>query len=135
VKYKLLNFDVKGDDRGSLVALEENKNVSFNVKRVYYIYGTKEGVVRGKHAHYRVEQLAVCVSGSCDFVLDDGKNRVTIHLNRQDQGLYIGTMLWHEFMNFSPECVVMVLASDYYNESDYIRNYDKFLLEVNRQSE
>jgi dTDP-4-dehydrorhamnose 3,5-epimerase-like enzyme len=115
------------DDRGSLVSLEGNKNIPFNIKRVYYMYNIRPDQERGKHAHKELEQVIVCVSGSCAFVLDDGKTRETIELNQPDVGLYIGKNIWREIKNFSRGCVLMVLASEYYDEMEYIRNYDEFL--------
>lgn len=84
-------------------------------------------MVRGKHAHRKLEQVIVCISCSCDFVLDNGQERVTVHLNSPSQGLYIKHNIWREFTNFSPDCVVMVLASEHYDEADYIRNYETFI--------
>lgn len=130
VKYDLLNFPVHGDHTGSLVALEKGADFPFDIKRVYYIWGTDKNAVRGKHAHRKLEQVIVCTSGSCDFILDDGKYRTTVHLNNPAQGLHIKSNIWREFTNFSPDCVVMVLASEHYDESDYIRNYQTFLAEV-----
>lgn len=130
VKYDLLNFKVRGDHTGNLVALEKGEDFPFDIKRVYYIWGTDRNVMRGKHAHRKLEQVIVCTSGSCDFILDDGKERTTVHLDSPAQGLHIKSNIWREFTNFSPDCVVMVLASEHYDESDYIRNYQTFLAEV-----
>ena len=130
VSYDLLNFRVRGDHTGNLVALEKGAEFPFNIKRVYYIWGTDKDAVRGKHAHRKLEQVIVCTSGSSDFILDDGKERTTVHLNNPAQGLPIKSNIWREFTNFSPDCVVMVLASEHYDESDYIRNYHTFLTEV-----
>ena len=131
--YELFNFNVRGDHSGKLVALERGCDLPFEVKRVYYIWNTSSDTVRGKHAHRKLEQMIVCTSGSCDFILDDGKNRETVHLNNPAQGLYIKHNIWREFTNFSSDCVVMVLASEYYDEADYIRNYDEFLKEVGKK--
>lgn len=130
--YQLIQFPVHGDHNGSLVALEKGGVFPFDIKRVYYVWGTAEQTVRGKHAHRCLEQVIICTSGSCDFILDDGKERVTLHLNNPSQGLYIKRNVWGEFTNFSPDCVVMVLASEYYNEEDYIRDYEQFKREVGR---
>lgn len=127
MKYDLLDFNVRGDHTGSLVALEKGEDFPFDIKRVYYIWGTDYAVIRGYHAHRNLEQVIICTSGSCDFILDDGCERITIHLNSPEQGLYIKSNIWREFTHFSPDCVVMVLASEHYNESDYIRNYNEFL--------
>jgi len=122
----IINFKTNGDDRGSLIALEENHNVPFDVKRVYYIFGTKDNVRRGYHAHKNLKQLAVCVSGKCKFMLDNGKNKIDYELNTPNQGLFIEGLVWREMYDFSQDCVLMVLASEYYDESDYIRDYQKF---------
>jgi dTDP-4-dehydrorhamnose 3,5-epimerase-like enzyme len=124
---KTINFKPLGDERGSLVALEGNKNVPFDIKRVYYIFGTKEGVSRGFHAHRILKQVAVCVTGSCRFVLDNGKKREEVVLDKSTTGLSIEGLTWREMHDFSPDCVLMVLASEYYDQSDYIRDYDEFL--------
>ena len=128
---KTINFKPLGDDRGSLVALEANKSVPFDIKRVYYIFGTKEGVSRGFHAHRNLKQVAVCVTGSCRFVLDNGKAREEIVLDTSTTGLVIDDLTWREMHDFTPDCVLMVLASEYYDETDYIRDYQEFLKVVN----
>lgn len=125
-RYRILDFRAIGDDRGWLVPLESNRAIPFDIKRVYYIWGTQKDIVRGKHAHRDLEQVIVCIAGSCDFILDDGHERKTIRLDNPAKGLYIEPKIWGEFTNFSSDCVVMVLASDYYDEADYIRNYDEF---------
>lgn len=128
--YRLIEMKVMGDERGKLVSLESNKNIPFELKRVYYIFDTLPNQERGKHAHKNMEQIIVAMDGSCEFVLDDGINRETVWLNRPDVGLYIGKNMWREMRNFSYGCKLMVLASDYYDESEYIRNYEDFLKEV-----
>lgn len=125
--YKLLNFKIKGDHTGSLVALEQGDAFPFDLKRVYYIWGTERNVVRGRHAHKKLEQVIICVAGSCDFMLDNGVKKTVVSLNSPSQGLYIKHNVWREFTNFSTDCVVMVLASEHYDEQDYIKNYDEFL--------
>jgi len=124
---KLIDFHVLGDDRGSLVSLEQHRNIPFDIKRVYYIFDTKPDVSRGFHAHRYLEQIVVCVKGSCRFVLDNGEVKEDLLLNSPQQGLYIGHNLWREMHDFSDDCVLLVLASDHYNEDDYMRNYDEFL--------
>ncbi|WP_297828664.1 FdtA/QdtA family cupin domain-containing protein [uncultured Desulfovibrio sp.] len=125
--YKLLNFAVHGDHSGNLVALEKGVDYVFDVLRIYYIWGTEKNAIRGKHAHNKLKQLIVCLSGSCDFTLDNGSDRQVFHLESPTQGLYVEDFVWREFTNFSGDCIVMVLASEHYDETDYIRNYDKFL--------
>ena len=127
----IINFKSLGDERGSLVALEGGKSVPFDIKRVYYIFGTREGVSRGFHAHRNLKQVAICVAGSCRFILDDGKFREEILLEKSSVGLLIEGLTWREMYDFSPDCVLMVLASEYYDEADYIRDYRTFLTAVN----
>ena len=124
---KTISFKALGDERGSLVSLEGNKSVPFDIKRVYYIFDTKEGVSRGFHAHRNLKQVAVCVTGSCRFVLDNGKQREEVVLDKPTTGLLIEDLTWREMHDFSPDCVLMVLASEYYDKLDYIRDYDEFL--------
>ncbi len=128
--YELLKFSVHGNYQGKLIALEKGDEFPFDIKRVYYIWGNEKNVIRGHHAHRKLEQVMVCVAGSCDFILDDGREKVKIHLNDPSQGLYIKHNIWRTFTNFSKDCVVMVLASEYYDEADYIRDYNLFLNEV-----
>ena len=130
MNYKLINLKIMGDDRGSLVSLESFKNIPFDIKRVYYIFGTKENVRRGFHAHKNLRQVAICVAGSCKFLLDDGEEKKIVLLDKNDQGLLIEGLIWREMFDFSPDCVLIVLADDYYDESDYIRNYEDFKMIV-----
>lgn len=120
-------FQQHGDHRGQLVALEEGKEIPFNVKRVYYMYDTVEGVRRGYHAHKCLEQILICVHGSCKILLDNGKETAVVNLDTPYEGLYISNDMWREMYDFSPDAVLMVLASELYDEADYIRNYDEFL--------
>ncbi|AUT44110.1 MULTISPECIES: sugar 3,4-ketoisomerase [unclassified Aeromonas] len=124
---KLLDFNILGDERGQLVAIEGNRQIPFDIKRVYYLFGTKPDIARGFHAHKALQQVAICVSGSCRFVMDDGVNKESIVLDSAVRGLFIDAMQWHEMYDFSPDCVLMVLASDVYDESDYIRDYESFI--------
>lgn len=120
-------FQSKGDDRGSLVALESAKNIPFEIKRVYYIFDTKSGVVRGLHAHQDLSQVMVCLKGSCRVVLDNGSTKEQVVLDSPNKGLLIDSMLWREMHDFSEDCVLLVLANEHYDESDYIRDYDEFI--------
>lgn len=130
MKLELLPLQVHGDERGSLVSLETNKNIPFEIKRVYYIFDTKEEVIRGFHAHKQLKQVAIAVKGSCRFLLDDGKEKISILLDNPAQGLLIESFIWREMSEFSKDCVLMILANDYYDESDYIRSYEDFKLMV-----
>lgn len=122
-----VDLKVLGDDRGSLIALEAKKTVPFDIKRVYYIFDTQQGVGRGFHAHHNLKQIAVCVTGKCRMILDDGKTREEAWLDSPTKGLLIGDLVWREMHDFSENCVLLVLASEYYDETDYIRDYDEFL--------
>ena len=127
MEYTLLNFKVLNNQQGNAVNIESESTVPFEIKRIYYIFVTERYAVRGRHAHHNLEQAIICVSGACDFILDDGKERVTVHLDNPAQALYIKNNIWREFTNFTEDCVVMVLASEHYNADDYIRDYNEFL--------
>lgn len=123
---KIITFSPKGDQNGLLIALENNINIPFTIKRCYFIYGTKEGVIRGKHAHLNLKQILICVSGSVDIYCEYLNHKEIFHLNSPKQGLYLDSLIWHEMHNFSKDAVLLVLANDFYNEKDYIRNYEDF---------
>jgi dTDP-4-dehydrorhamnose 3,5-epimerase-like enzyme len=123
----LIKFNHLGDDRGGLISLEQNQNIPFDIKRVYYIFDTKQGVARGFHAHKDLQQVAICVKGSCRFILDNGVQREYVILDKPNMGLFINSMMWREMHDFSDDCVLMVIANHYYDETDYIRDYDDFL--------
>lgn len=120
-------FQPHGDHRGQLVALEEFKEIPFDIKRVYYMYDTVPGVARGFHAHRNLEQILICVHGSCKILLDNGTEREVVLLDKPNEGLYIANNIWREMFDFSSDAVLMVLASELYDEADYIRNYEEFL--------
>ncbi len=124
IKY---TFQPHGDDRGQLVSLEEYNDIPFRIKRVYYMYNTVEGVVRGKHAHKKLEQILVCISGSCKIKLDNGKETKVVVLEKPYEGLYVSNDMWREMYDFSQDAVLVVFASELYDESDYIRDYEEFL--------
>ena len=126
MEVKMYTFPPHGDDRGQLIAIEEQKDLPFDIKRVYYIYDTLSGVRRGFHAHRNLEQILLCVCGSCKIHLDDGTDTAEVTLDRPDQGLYIANNMWREMYDFTPGTVLLVLASEYYDEADYIRNYEDF---------
>ena len=120
-------FQPHGDERGQLVALEEHKDIPFEIKRVYYMYDTIEGVRRGFHAHKSLEQILICIHGTCKVLLDNGTEKKIVPLERPYEGLYIANNILREMYDFSHDEVLMVLASDYYKEEDYIRDYQEFL--------
>lgn len=120
-------FQPHGDERGQLISLEEGIDIPFAIKRVYFMYDTQEGVVRGNHAHKSLEQILVCIHGSCKVKLDNGKETKIVPLEKPYEGLYVPNDMWREMYDFTEGTVLMVFASDFYYEKDYIRNYDEFL--------
>lgn len=132
IKY---TFQPHGDERGQLVAAEVGKEIPFDVKRVYYIYDTLAGVRRGFHAHRNLEQILICVSGSCKIHLDDGFDTAEVLLDKPYEGLYISNDTWREMYDFSEGAVLLVLASELYDEKDYIRDYDTFLKTVKNKGD
>ena len=128
---KLIDLPSLGDQRGGLVAIESNQSIPFEIKRLYYIFNTTNQS-RGFHAHIDLKQVAVCVKGSCRFILDNGHVREEVILSSPTQGLYIEALTWREMHDFSEDCVLLVLASEHYDENDYIRDYQDFLKEAHK---
>lgn len=122
---------ILGDHRGQLVALEAKNDIPFDVKRVFYIFGTKPDVPRGQHSHHKIQQYLIAVNGSCKVTLDDGKNKTTYELNQPNIGLFQDALVWGSMHDFTPDCVLLVLASETYDGADYIRDYEEFLRAVN----
>jgi dTDP-4-dehydrorhamnose 3,5-epimerase-like enzyme len=120
------------DPRGNLTFIESGRHMPFDIRRVYYLYDVPGGAERGGHAHKALHQLIIAMSGSFDIHLDDGNAKKIIHMNRSYNGLYVCPMIWREIDNFSSGAVCMVLASDYYDELDYYRNYDQFINDAKR---
>jgi dTDP-4-dehydrorhamnose 3,5-epimerase-like enzyme len=125
--YQLIDLNLRSDVRGDLLSLEQMKNVPFEIKRVYCLTRLQASQPRGFHAHRNLQQLVVCLAGRCRFVLDDGQEKHEVWLDGAQQGLLLGNQIWREMHDFSADCVLMVLASDYYDEADYIRDYQEFL--------
>lgn len=129
---KWLDFPQRGDERGHLTVVESAKSIPFEIKRVYYLTNLSPGLPRGFHAHKELEQVAVCLSGSCKVLLDNGQEKQWLTLDSPSKAIKIEPMVWHEMQDFSSDCVFLVFASDFYNESDYIRDYSEFLVLVNK---
>lgn len=133
--YRIINFKKFSDGRGDLVPIEfgisdekdGNCNIPFHVKRCYYISAPTNDAIRGKHAHYDLEQVIICIHGSFTLVLDDGRKKCSCHLDNNHTGVHIRNLVWRELKNFSENCVILVLASEHYNPDDYIRDYKTFL--------
>ena len=121
------SFPKHSNESGELVVLEALRDIPFEVKRVYYIFNVVEDVKRGFHAHKKLNQVLVCVHGSCKVTLDDGSDRTDITLNDPTLGLFVGSLVWREMYDFSSDAVLLVLASEYYDESDYIFSYEEFV--------
>jgi hypothetical protein len=124
---KIIILPKIADPRGNLTFVEGGKHVPFDIRRVYYLYDVPGGAERGGHAHKGLHQFIVAMSGSFDVILDNGLQRQRFHLNRSHYGLYVCPMIWRELDNFSSGSVCMVLASNFYDESDYYRDYQTFL--------
>lgn len=120
------------DPRGNLTFVEANRHIPFDILRVYYLYDVPGGAERGGHAHKALHQLIIAMSGSFDVHLDDGYEKKTVHLNRSYNGLYVCPMIWRDIDNFSSGAVCMVLASNFYDEEDYYRDYHSFIHDTKR---
>jgi WxcM-like, C-terminal len=131
---QLIDLPIIKESRGNLSFIESSRHIPFDIRRVYYLYDVPGGSERGGHAHKALHQLIIAMSGSFDIHLDDGKEKKTIHMNRSYYGLYICPMIWREIDNFSSGAVCLVLASEYYDELDYYREYKSFINDVQRVS-
>ena len=134
-QYKLIEFVDLGDERGNLVVIEgDGMDIPFDIKRVFYIYGSDSTVVRGQHANRETEFLLVNVSGTSKVKVDNGTESEIIELNRPRMGLYIPAMLWKDMYDFSEDSVLLVLASRHYDGAEYIRDYDAYIKEMKEQA-
>ncbi len=127
----IIDFPKIQNRAGNITPIQNNIDIPFDVKRVYYLYDVPGGESRGAHAHKELEQLIIAASGSFDVTIDDGKNKKTISLNRPNFGLHLKPGMWRELSNFSSGSICLVLASLMYDETDYIRDYDQFLNRYN----
>ena len=129
-QYKILEFGDLGDERGKLVVVEGAMDIPFEIKRVFYIYGSDNQVIRGQHANRDSEFVLINVSGSSKVRVDNGFEEEVIELNRPRMGLYLPTMVWKDMYDFSEDSVLLVLANTHYDGNEYIRDYDEYLKEV-----
>jgi dTDP-4-dehydrorhamnose 3,5-epimerase-like enzyme len=129
----MLDFPQKGDERGHLVIIEGGQNIPFEIKRAFYIFGSEKNVVRGQHANKRTEFVLINVAGTSKVKVRDGEDNEAIFcLNRPHTGIYLPTMVWKEMYDFSEDSVLLVLASEHYDDMEYIRNYNEFVEEVKK---
>lgn len=134
-KIRMLEFAEHGDEKGNLVVIEGNQDIPFEVKRVFYIYGSEQGHIRGNHANLKSEFVLVNVAGKSKVKIKDGRgNEIIYCLNRPKIGLYIPTMIWKEMYDFSEDSVLLCLSSEHYDDKEYIRDYDDYQALVNRKN-
>ena len=121
-KYKLISFNEFGDENGKLVAIENSKNIPFDIKRIFYIYGTEENTIRGQHANKISRFVMICLSGSCEVKVYDMDEKIEekYKLNTPNQGLYLDRMIWKDMYNFSKDCVLLILSDSEYIKDEYI---------------
>lgn len=132
-QYSIIEFQEFGDERGSLVVAEgSGKAIPFDIKRVFYMYGSDTDIVRGQHANRKTEFVLINVSGTSKVKMDNGYETEIVELNKPRMGLYVPTMMWKDMYDFSTDSVLLVLASEHYDGSEYIRNYEEFLKEIKK---
>lgn len=129
---QILNFPDLGDERGNLVVVESGSAIPFDIRRIFYIYGSDSEVVRGSHANLKSEFVMINVSGTSKVLIDNGRERRIIALDRPRMGLYLKSMVWKEMYDFSPDSVLLVLSNEHYDPDEYIRNYDDYLKMVEK---
>lgn len=132
---RLIEFPQNGDERGHLVIVEGNQDIPFAIKRVFYIYGSDKDVIRGRHANYNTEFVLINVAGTSKVRVDDGSRQKVFDLNRPHIGIYLPKLVWKDMYDFSPDSVLLCLASEHYDANEYIRDYDEYLKVVNGRHE
>jgi hypothetical protein len=131
---KIIDLPMIKNPKGNLTFIEAGRHIPFDIRRVYYLYDIPGGEERGGHAHRALHQLIIAMSGSFDIRIDDGRAKKTVHMNRSYYGLYICPMIWREIDNFSSGAVCMALASEFYDEADYYRDYDQFIRDARKRA-
>lgn len=132
---RMLEFPQRGDERGHLVIVEGEKDIPFEIKRAFYIYGSSNDVIRGQHANRKSEFVLINVAGKSKVKVKDGEGNEAIYcLNRPHTGIYLPTMVWKDMYDFSEDSVLLVLASTHYDPEEYIRDYDEFVKEIANQT-
>lgn len=131
---QMLEFTQKGDDRGHLVIIEGMEDIPFDIKRIFYIYGSDHDVIRGQHANKKTQFVLINVAGTSKVKVRDGKGNEAIYsLNRPHTGIYLPNMIWKDMYDFSKDSVLLCLASEHYDPSEYIREYDEFIKYINKE--
>ncbi len=133
--YKIIELPEMGDERGNLVIIEGNRDIPFEIKRVFYMYGTDSKMVRGSHANRKSEFVLINVAGSTKIKIDDGFSTAIVELNKPRMGIYIPAMLWKDMFDFSDDSVLLVLSNEHYDDSEYIRNYDEYKKIISEKNE
>ncbi|MCD8327460.1 MAG: FdtA/QdtA family cupin domain-containing protein [Lachnospiraceae bacterium] len=133
-QYRILEFPDFGDERGNLVVIEgENQNIPFDIKRVFYIYGSDSQVIRGRHANRRTQFVLINVAGRSRVRVTNGRESAVVELNRPRMGLFLDTMVWKDMYDFSPDSILLVLCSEHYDGSEHIRDYNTYIREISQQ--
>lgn len=132
-KYKVLSFPEHGDERGQLIVVEGGMNIPFEIKRVFYMCDSDDTVVRGQHANRKTEFVIINVKGTAKVKVDTGEKQEIINLDKPQLGVYLSRMVWKDMYDFSPDSVLLVLASEHYDATEYIRDYETFCKEVREQ--
>lgn len=131
---KMIDFQQRGDERGHLVVVEENQDIPFELKRIFYMYGSDESVVRGQHANRKTEFVLINVAGSSKVLVKDGLGNEELYvLDKAHSGIYIPKMIWKDMYDFSSDSILLVLASEHYDNSEYIRDYDEYKRVMKRE--
>lgn len=130
---RLIEFPQNGDARGHLVVVEGNQDIPFDIKRVFYIYGSDDSVIRGRHANYNTQFVLINVAGTSKVKVDDGKNQKIFNLDRPHIGIYLPKLVWKDMYDFSKDSVLLCLASEHYDANEYIRDYEEYLKIVRNQ--
>jgi hypothetical protein len=131
----MLKFNQLGDDRGHLVVAESMKEIPFDIKRIFYIYGTEEGVVRGQHANRKSKFVLINLRGSCKVLIDDGDSKNIVTLDQPHIGVFLDSMVWKDMYDFSHDSLLLVLSDQLYDGSEYIRNYEEYINEIRLRGE
>lgn len=133
MKPKTIKFKVNAKEKGGLVAIEGKSDIPFRIKRIYYVFGSKSGAIRGRHAYKNMKQLMICINGKCRLLSDDGRTRKVFTLSNRAEGIYLDKMTWSEVYGFSKDCILLIITNSHYNKLERIDNYERFVALANRK--